>query len=174
MRTPVCRATASSAAFRGTRSSARLTVRSSGESGSASCKATGRTLAWAAYSRTGVPATTSRPATVIRNRIPSLPPLLPRMNGSEPDDAVGPRESHAQHFRQGCHRLIRRFRRERDRQPLLLQRRISDLDVEVVPAFQLREDARERRIVEPERPARPGEVVLQRTPLAIVPPPLES
>src|SRR2546427_9578079 len=41
-----------------------------------------------------VPATTSTPATVMRNRIPSLPPLLPRMNGNEPDDAVDPRGSH--------------------------------------------------------------------------------
>src|SRR2546430_16408495 len=93
----------------------------------------------------------SMPANVIKNRIAGLPPwLLPRVNEDESNQPLDSRHACVEHLGQGRQGLIGRLRREGNREPVVVRRAVAGLDVEVVPAAQLGEDARERRVVEHE------------------------
>src|SRR5256885_10380493 len=151
MRTPVCRATASSASFRGTPSSVSVTVRSNGDAASAAC-----------CDRTGAVTTTSIPANGIRNRMVGLLRLLPPMKGSESHHPAGAGPARVEHLGQRREGFIDRAGCKRDGEPFGGPRPAADLDVDVLPAPELRADAPQPGVTEHERATRPGQVVAQR------------
>src|SRR5437588_30888 len=86
MRTPVWRATASSASFRGTLSSVSVTVRSKGDAAAACCD------------RTGAVTATSNPANGIRNRMVGLLQLRSPTRGRESRRPPGPSPAGVDHL----------------------------------------------------------------------------
>src|SRR6266550_4623598 len=152
MRTPPRRATSSSAYFNDTRSSAMVTVSSSGGRGSP-CHS-------AAQGAVVVPNIAKMPPTVIKNRIASFLRLVSRTNRNKTHQSPGPRCTDVEHLGQNSHGLVGRLGHEGDRDPLVRQCRVG-LDLEVVPALELCEDTGELHIVEQQRPAGPGEIVRQ-------------
>src|SRR5919108_4169608 len=150
MRMPVCRATASSASFKGTPSTLSVTVRSSGELAAACCD------------RTGAAATTSIPANGITNRMMGLLRLRTAMQRREPHRPPGPGPARVDHLGERREGFIDRAGGERDREPPAGDRRAAHLDIDVVPALELRYDLGQRRIVEHEGAAGPPEIVAER------------
>src|SRR2546429_7412767 len=131
MRTPVWRATASSASFRGTPSSVSVTVRSKGDAAAASCD------------RTGAVTATSN-ANGIRNRMVGLLRLRSPTRGSESRRPPGPGPAGVDHLGERRESLIDRAGGERDGDPFTGARRAADRDIYVVPALELRHDLAER------------------------------
>src|SRR5256885_4433790 len=150
MRTPLCRARASSASLSGTPSRLSVTVRSRGDAASACCD------------RPGAVATTSIPANEISNRMMGLLRSGSPMKGSESHHPAGARPARVEHPGQRRQGFIDRAGRKRDREPLGGPRGAAGLDVDVVPAPQLSHDVPERGVVEHERAASPSQVVAQR------------
>src|SRR6266403_3206775 len=101
MRTPPRRATSSSASFNDTRSSAMVTVSSSGGRASP-CHA-------AAQGAVVVPNIAKMPLTVIKNRIASFLRLVSRTNRDKAHQSSGPGCTDVEHLGQNSHGLAGRL-----------------------------------------------------------------
>src|ERR1051325_2925590 len=150
MRTPVCRATVSSASFRGTPSSVSVTVRSNGDAAAACCD------------QTGAVAATSNPANGISNRMVGLLRLRSPTRGCESRRPPGPGPAGVDHLGEHREGFIDRAGGERDGEPFIGPRHAGHRDIHVVPALQLRYNLVQGRIVEHESAAGPPEVVSER------------
>src|SRR5438094_4495073 len=150
MRTPVWRATASSASFRGTPSSISVTVRSKGDAAAACCD------------RTGAVTATSNPANGIRNRMVGLLRLRSPTRGGESRRPPGPSPAGVDHLGERRESFVDGAGGERDGEPVAGCDRAAHRDIHVVPALELRHDLAQGRIVEHESAAGPPEVVSER------------